>query len=957
MTLFNPFPGLRPFEPDENQLFFGREKEIDELLRRLRSTRFLSVVGTSGSGKSSLVRSGLIPSLYSGFMVSAGSSWRVAMFRPGEDPIRHLAEALDQSAALGDQGGGPEQQTRRDFAETTLRRGSLGIVNAVQYARIPASDNLLIVVDQFEELFRFRRSRQIGNSRDDAIAFVNLLLDAANQTALPIYVVLTMRSDFIGDCIDYPGLPDAVNNGQYLVPRMTREQLRLAITGPIAVGGGEIAPRLVRRLLNDLGENQDQLPVLQHALRRTWDYWEQHRKTGEPIDLDAYEAIGTLANALSLHAEEAYQETSDPRGRQIAERMFKALTDTFTDPRGVRRPTSVGELAEICEASAAEIVEVVEIFRRPGRSFLMPPSTVPLDAQSIVDLSHESLMRRWTRLVTWADEDRLSAALYARLSQAARWYAEGSAGLWRNPELELGLRWKRENRPTAAWARRYDDSFDRAMAFLDQSEQDRIRFKSARERERRRKLLQAWWTAAVFGVLFVIAGVLAYVARQENRRATRNLGLAKDAVDQTLSSAGLDPASAGADVPQMSEFRRQLLEKAKTFYDDFLKQDATSETLQHEMALAHLRLGHIDRWLEKADEAAREYTQAIGMFETLGRQSDSADYRQGRASAYNWLGLTLTPIPDRAADAEKAYASALALQEDLMRAAPSRDDYRQDAARTRYNRGILRGSAADPGTPAFAAAESDFREAIRLLEPLAGRAADRVPSLELARAYNNLGGLVWLDDKRLPEARRFYESAVGIDESLIQAEPGNRVYKMELAKYLNNLSVLLGQLGESDLAQSRSQEALDLLDALALPAPSLTIEQADAHNLRGRLLQTKNPLGAVAEYRQAFDVFQKVWRDRTARYSAPAHQRYQDFLLNLARFAKVRRDTDVHVLLMQAFTAYLDYGSASLTSGSPADARLVVDNVAIVLPQLAERDQAEIVKSHRALQAKLAAFK
>ena len=956
MTLFNQFPGLRPFEPDENHLFFGREKEIDELLRRLRSTRFLSVVGTSGSGKSSLVRSGLIPSLHSGFMVSAGSSWRVAMFRPGEDPIRHLAEALDQSGTLGGQRGEPDQ-TRRDFVETTLRRGSLGIVNAVQYARIPSNDNLLLAVDQFEELFRFRRSRQIDNSRDEAIAFVNLLLDAANQTALPIYVVLTMRSDFIGDCIDYPGLPDAVNSGQYLVPRLTRDQLRLAITGPIAVGGGEIAPRLVRRLLNDLGDNQDQLPVLQHALRRTWDYWEQHRQPGEPIDLDAYEAIGTLANALSLHAEEAYQETRDPRGRQIAERMFKALTDTFTDPRGVRRPTSVRELAEICEAGDTEIVEVVEIFRRPGRSFLMPPSEVPLDGRSIVDLSHESLMRRWTRLVAWAEEDRLSAVLYARLSQAARWYAEGSAGLWRNPELELGLRWKRDNRPTAAWARRYDDSYDRAMAFLDQSEQDRIRFKSVQARERKRKLLHAWWTAAVFGVLFVIAGVLAYVARQENRRATQNLGLAKDAVDQTLSSAGLDPASAGADVPQMSEFRRQLLEKAKTFYDDFLKQDATSATLQREMARAHLRLGHIDRWLEKADEAAREYSQAIAFFEMLRRGTDTADNRQELAGAYNWLGLTLTPIPDRAADAENAYVSALNLQEDLMRAAPSRDDYRQETARTRYNRGILRGGPADPGTPAFVAAESDFRESIRLLEPLAGRATDRVPSLELARVYNNLGGLVSLDDKRMAEGRQFYESAVGINEALTKADPQNRVYKMELAKYLDNLSYLLGQIGETDLAQSRSQQALDLLNALALPAPSLAIEQADAHYLRGRLLEAQDPRAAVAEHRQAFDIFQKLWRDTTARYSAPAHQRYQEFLLHLVRFANVRPDTEVHALLMRALTAYLEFGNASLTSGSPADTRLVVENVSNLLPQLPERDRAEIVKSHSALQARLAAYK
>ncbi len=952
---FNPFPGLRPFEPDENHLFFGREKEIDELLRRLRSTRFVSVVGTSGSGKSSLVRSGLIPSLYSGFMVTAGSSWRVAVFRPGEDPIRHLAEALNQSAVLGADDS-KRAGTSGEFLEATLRRGSLGIIDAVGYARIPSSDNVLVVVDQFEELFRFRRSRQIGDSRDEAITFVNLLLAAASQTALPIYVVLTMRSDFIGDCIEYPGLPDAVNNGLYLVPRMTRDQVRLAITGPIAVGGGEIAPRLVRRLLNDLGDDQDQLPVLQHALRRTWAYWEQHHQPGELIDIPAYEAIGTLRNALSLHAEEAYQETTD-RGRQITERMFKALTDTFSDPRGVRRPTSVSELAEICEATDAEVIEVVEIFRRPERAFLMPPSTVPLDARSIIDLSHESLMRRWTRLVKWAEEDRLSASLYTRLSQAAQWFDEGSAGLWRDPELALGLRWKRETRPTPAWGHRLDESFDRAIAFLDRSEREHLRFKADQARERRRKLQQAWWTAALFGVLFIIAGVLAYVARQENRRATLNLGLAKDAVDQTLSSAGLDPASAGADVPQMTEFRRQLLEKAKVFYDDFLKQDVRNEALRREMAFAHLRLGHIDRWLEKADDAVHEYEHAIGVFETLEKQSNSAEYRQGRANAYNWLGLTLTPVPARAADAEKAYNDALALQEALMRLNPTRADYQREAARTRYNRGMLRAATADPGTPEFSAAESDFREAVRLLQPLTRNSADRAVSLELARAYNNLASLVALDDTRLLEARRFYETAVGLDEDLSKAEPENRLYKLELAKYCDNLSYLLGQLGENDMAESRSKEALELLDALAYPAPSLAIEQADAHNLRGRLMQARDPHSALAEYREAFNLFEKVWQDRSAHYFTPAHQRYQDFLLNVARFARSSNNRDVHALLMRAVTTYLDFARADLTPASVTNARLVAQTVSTLLPELPARDRQEIVKLHRALLDRLAAYK
>src|SRR6202163_4812799 len=394
----NPFPGLRPFEPDEDHLFFGREKETDDLLRRLRSNRLLAVVGTSGSGKSSLVRSGLIPSLHSGFMVSAGSAWRVSMMRPGEDPIGHLAEALDAPDVIGARES-DLASTNRVMLEATLRRGTLGLVDAVRQARIPRHDNVLILVDQFEELFRFRRSRQIENSRDEAVSFVKLLLEAANQNEIPVYIVLTMRSDFIGDCMDYPGLPEAVNESQYLVPRMTRDELRSAITGPVAVGGAEIAPRLVLRLLNDLGSDHDQLPLLQHVLMRTWDYWEQHHRQGEAIDISDYEAVGTLRQALSLHAEEAYQETGSERSQRTAEPIFRALTDTFSDHRGVRRPTAVQELAAICEVPEAEVIEIVEVFRRPGRCFLMPPATVPLDSRSIIDLSHESLMRCWTRLI------------------------------------------------------------------------------------------------------------------------------------------------------------------------------------------------------------------------------------------------------------------------------------------------------------------------------------------------------------------------------------------------------------------------------------------------------------------------------------------------------------------------------------------------------------------------------
>ena len=140
--LENPFPGLRSFEPHEDHLFFGREQQIDELLARLRRNRFVAVVGTSGSGKSSLVRSGLIPSLYSGFMVGTGSSWRVAIFRPGDQPIGNLAAALNDPEVLG--GAGDSLEIQRSLTDATLRRSSLGLVETVRQTRLPADENMLL---------------------------------------------------------------------------------------------------------------------------------------------------------------------------------------------------------------------------------------------------------------------------------------------------------------------------------------------------------------------------------------------------------------------------------------------------------------------------------------------------------------------------------------------------------------------------------------------------------------------------------------------------------------------------------------------------------------------------------------------------------------------------------------------------------------------------------------------
>ena len=455
-------------------MFFGRETQVDAMVDKLALTRFLAVVGTSGSGKSSLVNCGLRPALHGGLMARAGTAWRMAQFRPGSHPIRAMAHALAADGVLfRDYQAG--SLTLPEIIDTTLHMSKLGLIDIYEQANLGEDTNLLVVVDQFEELFRYRQLEAGAQEHPNrvtaaAAAFVNLLLEARAQSKHPIYIVLTMRSDFLGDCSQFPGLAEAINAGQYLVPRLNRDERREAISGPVAVGGAEISSVLLTRVVNDVGDNPDQLSILQHALNRTWARWRNGGVGKGALDLTHYEAIGTMARALDQHAEKAYAEIASTRQQQICEKLFKALTDKATDARGVRRPTTLGTLCALADATAAEVTAVIDVFRKPSRSFLMPPAGETLETDTVIDISHESLMRVWQRLMTWSDEEAQSAQMYRRLADAATRYAVGKSSLWRDPDLQLALDWRDQNQPNETWASRYASGFDAVCAFLRDSE-------------------------------------------------------------------------------------------------------------------------------------------------------------------------------------------------------------------------------------------------------------------------------------------------------------------------------------------------------------------------------------------------------------------------------------------------------------------------------------------------------
>jgi WD40 repeat protein/regulator of sirC expression with transglutaminase-like and TPR domain len=479
----NPFPGLRPFRQDEDYLFFGREEQTMELLQRLGYHRFVAVVGTSGSGKSSLVRCGLLSELLGGKLLRAGTSWEVAVTHPGGNPLALLAEAL-LDAELYDRG----QEHAREHLLATLSRSNFGLVEAIKQARLPGGTNFLLVVDQFEEIFRFNEAGQM--QQEVANEFVSMLLEAVAQTDVPIYIVLTMRSDFIGDCGQFERLAETVNRGEFLIPRLSRDQFKRIIEAPVKVAGGQITSRLLQRLLNDLGQQTDQLPCLQHALMRTWSVWSSGGET-EALDLDDYQRIGRMSEALSQHADEVFDSLANDRQRELCAGMFKALTVQESDNRGIRRPQRLGVLCQILEVPVDELRPVIDAFRQQSVTFLMPSPEVELTDRTIIDISHESLMRVWIRLRRWVEDEAQAVGIYRRLSESAALNEQGKAGLYRDPELGIALAWREAARPNQAWATRYDPGFARAMAFLDASQQARIGEDRAQEAARQHELEQA----------------------------------------------------------------------------------------------------------------------------------------------------------------------------------------------------------------------------------------------------------------------------------------------------------------------------------------------------------------------------------------------------------------------------------------------------------------------------------
>jgi len=456
-----PYKGLNHFEEADADLFVGREALTAKLTERVISSpssgspsnsRFLAVVGASGSGKSSLVRAGVIPALR---WNKKSADWQIHILTPTTHPLESLAEALTQDNQSVTQTATLMDDLTRDSRSLHLfARRKLGSGNGA---------HLLLVVDQFEEVFTLCRSEE------ERASFISNLLAASSEAAGPVIVLIALRADFYGHCANYIQLREALAQHQEYIGSMSDEELRRAIEEPAQRGRWEFEPGLVDLLLHDVGHEPGALPLLSHALMETW-----QRRRGRDLTLSGYTSSGGVRGAIAETAEAVFTDRITHEQQNTARRIFLRLTELGdeTATGDTRRRAAFNELIlKQEETTSTQIVLKV-----------LADARLITTSEDSVEVAHEALIREWPRLRGWLEDNREGLRLHRHLTEAAQEWME----MDREPDILY-----RGARLTQAqeWALTHQEEMNALeREFLAVSVETREREVVEREAQRQREL-------------------------------------------------------------------------------------------------------------------------------------------------------------------------------------------------------------------------------------------------------------------------------------------------------------------------------------------------------------------------------------------------------------------------------------------------------------------------------------
>lgn len=489
----SPYKGLQYFEEADADHFFGRELLTAQVVGRLHDERFLTVIGASGSGKSSLVRAGVIPALRGGQRLADGAlppansgRWSIVVMTPSAHPLEALAAAL----VTGGESLTAVAEVQRALAQDP---SSLAVAARTLLSR-QSRPHLLLVVDQFEEIFTLCRSAE---ERRAFIDNVVAAVDAGGGN--PITIFLTLRADFYAQCAQYDGLRQLLSRHQEYIGAMSRQELGSAIVQPAALGNWRIQEGLVEQMLDDVGDEPGALPLLSHALLETW-----VRRRGRTMTLSSYRESGGVRGAIAQTAESIFQQRLTVEQRPIARMIFLRLTELGETEDGetpdTRRRVTFSEL--ITRATDPAMLDAVLSILIEAR--LVTTDILPPDETRAVEVAHEALIREWPTLRQWLEQDRTALIQHRQLTADANDWLKlerDPGALYRGARLTQMLEWV--------------ESFPDPLSLVEQEFLEASQAAAEEEAERERRLERARRVqrtlAAVAGLLVVaVIGVTAF---------------------------------------------------------------------------------------------------------------------------------------------------------------------------------------------------------------------------------------------------------------------------------------------------------------------------------------------------------------------------------------------------------------------------------------------------------------
>jgi serine/threonine protein kinase len=579
----NPFAGLAAFQEADADRFFGRDRDIDQVVTELRSRPLVAVVGPSGTGKSSLVRAGVIPALK-----RSGEGWDAHVVRPGREPLAALAGVLAQAhSSSSDTGSSSDEEsaTLGDSAASAVLgplieriRTEPGYVGARLRARATSKlRRMLVFVDQLEELYT------LGAPADDRAAFLACLAAVADDAASPLRVILSMRSDFLDRLTEDRRLGAEVTRGLVLLPPMERDGMRQALLRPLEASEHRFeSPALVDRMVDALDATPGALPLLQFMAARLWELRDPGRRL---LTEQSYERLGGVAGALASHADAVLAGMSSAR-----QALARAVLERLVTPERTRALVSTTELRALHHDPDA----VDDVLQHLVAMRLLVVERAAEGADRTVELVHESLIDRWPTLARWLSENQDDAAFLARL--------RGAAQEWERRDRDEGLLWRgAPAREAQLWFAHYRGALGRR----EQDYLDAVLGLDTRATRGRRRLV-----AGMMLLVLLVASAWTWNAQREASRQARlshslEQSLAREkAQNQATEQARREAEAARRDAETEAARARDALAAAEQARDQ--ARDAAARA-QAEQA--------------KADQAAREAREAQTAAQTAEARS------------------------------------------------------------------------------------------------------------------------------------------------------------------------------------------------------------------------------------------------------------------------------------------------------------------------------------------------